>query len=364
MASPQEKVCVLGSGNWGSVAGKIVATNAAALPNVDDEVRMWVFEEDVTYDDAPTKLTEVINTHHVNVKYAPDVALPANLVADPSAASTVAGATLLVFCLPHQFLPRLLGSIKDHVGKDGSVRAISLIKGFDVDESKGIVLLSELITSALNVPCAVLMGANIANEVGAEQFSETTIGYHSEKTGKVWASLFATPYFRVTPVPDPVAVELCGALKNAVALGAGFVDGLGLGNNTKAAVIRMGLLEMFAFTKRFFNSAGAVDTYFESCGLADLITTCYGGRNRKCAEEFVKRHGDPSGNWDQIEQDLLNGQRLQGTLTLAEIIKAIDNEGPETRQYFPLFNAINAIAFEGAPPASLFDNLSLPSSSL
>ncbi|KNC53509.1 glycerol-3-phosphate dehydrogenase [NAD+] [Thecamonas trahens ATCC 50062] len=344
MAATMEKVCVLGSGNWGSTAGKIVASNAARLDDVASEVNMWVFEEQVD----GRKLTEIINEDHENPKYLPGVKLPENLVAVPDAAAAVSGATLLIFCLPHQFLPRLCASIKDAAAP--GARAITLIKGFDVDDD-GIVLLSEYITAQLGMPCAVLMGANIANEVAREEFSETTIGYHHEANGKLWCRLFQTKYFRVAIVPDPVAVELCGAIKNVVALGAGFCDGLKLGNNTKAAVIRIGLLEMRQFTQTFFNGAGELTTYFESCGLADLITTCYGGRNRKCAEAFVA-----SGkSWDELEAELLGGQKLQGTLTTIEVIKAIDKAG--ARGNFPLFTAINAICFEGAAPSTLFDNL-------
>merc|ERR1712137_544790 len=139
-----------------------------------------------------------------------------------------------------------------------------------------------------------------AIEIAREDFAEATIG-GSPKHALIWKQLFQRPYFRVETVSNASAVELCGALKNVVALGAGFCDGLGYGNNTKAALIRIGLIEMARVielkTKRF-----PLEILIESCGAADLITTCYGGRNRKCAEAFVKT----GKSWDQIEKELLN----------------------------------------------------------
>lgn len=125
------------------------------------------------------------------------------------------------------------------------------------------------------------MGANLANEVAEEKFCETTIGVKDAKMAPILRDLFQTPNFRVVVSDDVDAVEICGALKNIVACGAGFVDGLSLGDNTKAAVIRLGLMEMIKFVDVFYPGS-KLATFFESCGVADLITTCYG--ELKCGE--------------------------------------------------------------------------------
>ncbi len=141
-------------------------------------------------------------------------------------------------------------------------------------------------------------------------------------------------------------MELCGALKNIVAVGAGFVDGLGFGGNTKAAIIRIGLVEMMKFCKTFYKGV-KTDTFFESCGVADLITTCYGGRNRKCAEAFVKT----GKSWEVLEKELLGGQKLQGTLTAKEVYMVLKNQ--KLLGEFPFFHKVYLIAYEGEAPAGI-----------
>merc|ERR1712238_249071 len=88
---------------------------------------------------------------------------------------------------------------------------------------------------------SVLMGANVANEVAQDEFCESTVGFKSKANGEVFQKLFDCPTFRIGTINDVAGVELCGALKNIVALGAGFCHRLGLGGNTKAAIIRIGL---------------------------------------------------------------------------------------------------------------------------
>lgn len=104
------------------------------------------------------------------------------------------------------------------------------------------------------------------------------------------------------------------------------MDGLGLGDNTKAAVIRLGLMEMIKFVDVFYPGS-KLATFFESCGIADLITTCYGGRNRRVSEAFVKT----GKSIKQLEDELLNGQKLQGPCTAEEVNHMLRNKEMEER---------------------------------
>jgi len=250
---------------------KVIGNNCAKLSHLDSEVRMWVFEEMVD----GKKLSDIINEENENVKYLPGIKLPKNVVAVPDIADACRDANVLIFVLPHQFLGTLCSQIQGQVASD--CIGISLIKGVHFDDS-GIVLISDLIKADMGgMDVSVLMGANLANEVAKGAFSESTIGYTNQDNGKLLHSIFNDKSFKVTSVADIPGVEVCGALKNVVALGAGFVDGMGLGDNSKAAIIRIGLMEMKKLIQHFF--PGAQDsTFFESCGVADLIVTCYGGR--------------------------------------------------------------------------------------
>jgi glycerol-3-phosphate dehydrogenase (NAD+) len=214
----------------------------------------------------------------------------------------------------------------------------------------GLTLMSDLIKQCLNIDVCTLSGANIASEVADENFCETTIGYSDVQNAEIMRKLFHTSYFHVSCVRDVAGVEICGALKNVVALGAGFVDGLRYGDNTKAAIIRLGLLEMKKFAKMFFT--GVQDaTFLESCGVADLITTCYGGRNRKVAEAMVL-----SGkSLEVLEQELLNGQKLQGTLTAKEVFEILSRQ--DLLKEFPLFVTIYRISYESLPASHIVRGL-------
>jgi glycerol-3-phosphate dehydrogenase (NAD+) len=351
-------VCIVGSGNWGSTAAKIIGENilsSEAGQIFAQEVRMWVFDEDIPQSDGSIrKLSEIINTDHENVKYLPGISLPPNVKAVPDLREAVTGAQVLVWVLPHQFIPRTANSVKDII--DPEAVSISMVKGgVDID-ANGMKLCSETIAEIVGHDVAVIMGANVANEVARGDFCEATVGATDATRGELFRRLFNTKTFSVNVVPEVPSVELCGALKNVVALSAGFTDGLGMGSNTKAAVVRIGLKEMETFIKEFYPATSS-RVFGESCGVADLITTCFAGRNRKCAEAFAasRADGGEGRTWEDIEAEMLGGQKLQGHLTAAEIMPLIKLRGLEPK--LPLICAIYKIAFENAHPKSMFDAL-------
>ncbi|XP_076912503.1 glycerol-3-phosphate dehydrogenase [NAD(+)]-like, partial [Bidens hawaiensis] len=149
---------------------------------------------------------------------------------------------------------------------------------------------------------------------------------------------------------DVEGVELCGTLKNVVAIAAGFVDGLDMGNNTKAAIMRIGLKEMKGLSKLLFSTVKD-STFFESCGVADLITTCIGGRNRRCAEAYAKNDGKRS--FDDLEAEMLQGQKLQGVSTAKEVYEVLKHKG--WLEMFPLFTRIHEICIGRLPPSAIVE---------
>jgi len=164
----RDKVCIIGSGNWGSAIATILGPNCERLDNVDTDVHLWVFEEMVEVEGGEKrKLSEVINERHENVKYLSGFPLPLNIIAEPDLATACRNATLVIFVTPHQFLPPLLPTIRESVHPT-LCRGVSLIKGLDFDkESKSPVLISQMIEGYMKdgFSCGVLTGANVANEV-------------------------------------------------------------------------------------------------------------------------------------------------------------------------------------------------------
>jgi glycerol-3-phosphate dehydrogenase (NAD+) len=242
-------------------------------------------------------------------------------------------ADILVFVVPHQFVKSVLKTINVPLKGIG----VSLIKGF-LYENDEVVLISDYISKELNINMSVLMGANIADEVGKGCVSEGTLGYCCERSARVLMELFNCYSYRVSMVEDIPGVELCGSLKNIVSIGYGIGCGLGYSTNTTVALMRNGLREMVKFCKMFYPSVN-VETFFESSGIADLVVSCISGRNYKCGYQMSK----DKKSVEEVE-GLMRGQKIQGSHTSKEIYSFLKARRLESE--FPIFVTVYKICYE------------------
>uniref|UniRef100_A0A3Q0QMY2 Glycerol-3-phosphate dehydrogenase [NAD(+)] n=1 Tax=Amphilophus citrinellus TaxID=61819 RepID=A0A3Q0QMY2_AMPCI len=301
MAAPK-KVCIVGSGNWGSAIAKIVGANAAQNSKFDNTVKMWVFEEIVN----GRKLTEIINSDHENVKYLPGHKLPANVLAVPDLVEASSEADILVFVIPHQFVGKVCDTIKGKIKSDAL--GISLIKGVD-EGPDGLKLISDVIQEKLGITMSVLMGANIANEVADEKFCETTIGCKNKNHGTLLKELMQTSNFRVTVVEEYDVVEICGALK--------------VSSQYEICLLALKHKAQTYCELKFCCSAPV----FIDLDLILRVTGCL--------------------SIEELEKEMLNGQKLQGPATAAEVYLILKHKNLIDK--FPLFNAVYQICYEGHP---------------
>ena len=339
------RVSIIGSGNFGSCIAREIGRNILKLgKEFNPEVKMWVLEETLNGE----SLINIINTRHENVKYLPGFHFTENVKAVGDIVECC-DADYFVFVVPHQFLEGTLRKMQGHVKKTAT--GCMLTKGITFKDGT-IQLLTDTISEILGIPCGSLMGANIANEIARGDYCESTLAF-PDKNGPIaanWKRLLESETFSISIVEDCALQQLAGTIKNIIAIGGGIIDGLGMGQSTKAAILRVGCLEVYNFAKWYFPDRNVkLETMTESCGFGDIVASSYGGRNRRCAEYFVKT----GKSFPECERDLLNGQKLQGNLAAAEVYKVLKLRN--ACKQFPLFTTIYLIIQRKIKPEEIIN---------
>jgi len=268
--SVTDKIAVIGAGSWGTA-------NAGLLAGKGYSVSLWALEPEVV---------ESVNESRRNPYYLTDVELPRGVRATGDLAEALKDASVVVFASPSHVLRSVVSAARDHLTPSMSV--VSLAKGIE----QGTLLrmtevLKEELSETVHGRLAVLSGPNHAEEVSKEIPSATVVAAFDPSVARHLQQTFMTSYFRVYTNSDVIGVELGGATKNVVAIGAGVSDGLGFGDNTKASLITRGLAEMARLGTRL----GARPLTFSGLsGMGDLIATCTSrhSRNRRVGEQLAK----------------------------------------------------------------------------
>ena len=339
----KRKICVLGGGSWGTAVADIISNNAIKFPEYfNSEVMLYLRD---------VNLCSIIEQKRENTKYLPNIRLQSNLKPVTSLEDALFFADIVIFAIPHEYINEICCKINNLHGFVRSPIGVSLIKGLQFDANGNLERISQLIERMIGIKVGVLSGANVAIEVAKRQYCEATLC--PPKTGDkhlehILLALFNTSFFKVSFSDDQATVEICGALKNVIACGAGLVDGLGFGINTKSALIACGFRELSYFV-RLFNPKFNIATLFSSCGIADVIASSFGGRNRKVGEAFVCDNSDLS----ILEEQLLKGQKLQGPNTAKSVYRLLKQK--DQLKHFPLFASIHLIFNEGHDPLTVLD---------
>jgi glycerol-3-phosphate dehydrogenase (NAD(P)+) len=258
------KITVLGAGAWGTALARILA-------NRNHDVVIWDF-----YPEA----VESINRKHVNERYLPGIELPPNLRGEADAAKAVAGAELVVVAAVSKAYRNVSKPLHDFTGI-----VVSVTKGIEFET--GATMTDILRENSPNSRIVAMSGPTLATEVAKGIPTAIVAASSDAEAAKLVQSLFHGPAFRVYTSGDIHGVELGGALKNVIAIGAGVCDGLGFGDNSKAALLTRAVSEM----RRLGVACGAqADTFTGLSGLGDLMVTCFSplSRNRGFGERIGK----------------------------------------------------------------------------
>ena len=258
------KVSVLGGGSWGTTMASVIARNAPTL--------LWARN--------PESVREV-QEMHTNERYLPGARLSSRLAATADLAHAVGTADVLLLAVPSQTMRATLLAVREHIRP--WVPVISLAKGLELGTRKRMTeIMEELLPGH---PAGALTGPNLAREIIAGQAAATVLAMADETIARTLQRVFSTGLFRVYVHTDVVGGELAGALKNVMAIAAGIGDGLGAGDNTRAAVVTRGLAEL---SRLGVALGGRPATFAGLAGMGDLVATCTSqhSRNRHVGEQL------------------------------------------------------------------------------
>ncbi|GAA1826860.1 NAD(P)H-dependent glycerol-3-phosphate dehydrogenase [Luedemannella flava] len=318
-----KRVAVLGAGSWGTAFAKVLGDAGA-------EVMIWARRPEVA---------DAIRTKHANPEYLPGVVLPDRVGATTDAATAFAGADLLVFAVPSQTLRENLSGWASAGLIGTQTTLVSLMKGIELGTGRRM---SEVIVEVTGVEpdrVAVVTGPNLAPEIALGQPTACVVACDDEERAAAVQSTIFTPYFRPYTNDDLLGCELGGAVKNVIALACGMAVGMGLGDNTKAALITRGLAE----TARLGVRLGADPLTFAGlAGLGDLVGTCMSPLSRN------RTFGVHLGRGESLEEaQIATRQTVEGVKSCLAIRDLARGHGVE----MPITEQVELVCHEGLAPS-------------
>ncbi len=311
---------VIGGGSWGTTLANLLAEKGNA-------VRLWV---------RCASLCELIDTTGENPLYLEGIRLSQNILPTTSLEEALKDSSLVVCAVPSHGIRAIFKDASRYIGKEAII--VSASKG--IEEGSHLTcsaILKECIQEELHQRVVVLSGPSFAKEVSRGLPTAVCVAGRTDHAERI-QKIFSTSSFRVYTSPDMTGVELGGALKNVVAIASGISDGLGLGNNARAALITRGLKEMV----RLGIECGAEEkTFYGLSGMGDLVLTCTGelSRNRKVGLQIGR--GKKLEEILSVMKMVAEGVRTSRSVRELARLKGVD---------MPITEQVYSILYDGKSP--------------
>ncbi len=308
-------VSIIGAGSWGTALAKLLHKNG-------HKVTVWsVLEEEI----------DMLNEEHEHTEKLPGVKLPEDMVFTTDLEAAVKGKEVLVLAVPSPYTRSTSHRMKEYV--TGGQIIVDVAKGI---EEKTLMTLSRIIEEEIpQARVAVLSGPSHAEEVGRGIPTTIVVGAKEKETAEYLQNLFMNEVFRVYISPDVLGIELGAALKNVVALAAGIADGLGYGDNTKAALITRGITEISRLGTAM---GGRAETFSGLTGIGDLIVTCASMHSRN------RRAGILIGKGYTMEEAMQEVKMVvEGVYSAKAAMALAEKYGVQ----LPIIEQVNAVLFHG-----------------
>jgi glycerol-3-phosphate dehydrogenase (NAD(P)+) len=311
------RCAVVGAGAWGTALADLLACNG-------HEVRLWALEADVL---------AAINARNENPVFLPGFSLAKSLRATQQHREALEGAAFVIYATPSQHLRTVVQAGRSHLADDAVLAVAS--KGI---EQSTLALMSDVVSEvAVGHSVVAISGPSFAAEVAARQPTAIVAASLDADAARLVQDTLSNATFRVYTHDDLIGVELGGALKNVMAVATGIVEGVGLGNNSRAALITRGLAEM----TRLGVALGAQSSTFAGlAGIGDLVLTCTGALSRNRAV------GVEVGRGKTLEEALAGKPTVaEGVVTTKSALALAEREGVE----MPIATMVYRILFDGHP---------------
>lgn len=320
-------VGVMGAGSWGTALALLLHSNG-------HQVTVWSINEEEV---------EMLSKEREHKSKLPGVKIPEDMVFTSDMETAIKEKDFLVLAVPSAFTRGTARNMNPFV-KEGQI-IVDVAKGIEEDT---LMTLSQQIEEEIpQANVAVLSGPSHAEEVGRGLPTAVVIGAKTEETARYLQEMFMNHVFRVYISSDMLGMELGGALKNVIALAAGIADGMGYGDNTKAALITRGIAEIARLGVKM---GGAIESFTGLTGIGDLIVTCASvhSRNRKA--------GYLMGQGKTMEEAMAEVKMVVEGVYSA---KAAAKLGKKYGVALPIVDKVNEVLFEGKDPKEAVDELML-----